>query len=243
MTAGEVHPFDPGGAGELPGTLPIFPLSGALLLPGGRLPLNVFEPRYLRMVEAALAGNRMIGMVQPLAVEEPEAAAFAAQLGHEAPGGEDAGNGPVFRVGCVGRIVAFSETDDGRFLITLRGVARFDVGEELAMRDGYRRVRPVFRGYEADLERQAPSLDRERLLTALTAYFERQGIDADWDTIKTAPDAHLVTSLAMVCPFSVTEKQALLEEPDSTARARAMTSMLEMAILGGESAPGSSRRQ
>jgi len=232
----DTNPFDPR-PDELPATLPIFPLPGVLLLPGGRLPLNVFEPRYLTLVRTALAEARMIGMVQPADSESPEGGAFACQTAGEAGGEGDAasdpGSAPVYRVGCAGRIVSFSETKDGRFLITLRGVARFRIAREHPTREGVRRVAPAFDQYLADLKPHRPRFDRTRLLEALAGYFEQQGIEADWDAISNAPDCHLVTSLAMVCPFSAGEKQALLEAPDITLRAQAMTSMLEMAILGG----------
>ncbi|SDG11012.1 hypothetical protein SAMN05216241_105162 [Limimonas halophila] len=232
----DTNPFDPR-PDELPATLPIFPLPGVLLLPGGRLPLNVFEPRYLSLVRTALAESRMIGMVQPADEDCPERAAFEC-LPPEEAGGEgdpdaDPGSGPVYRVGCAGRIVSFSETKDGRFLITLRGVTRFRIEREYPTRGGVRRVVPAFDRYLADLKPQQPKFDRVRLLEALAGYFEQQGIEADWDAIQQAPDCHLVTSLAMVCPFSSGEKQTLLEAPDITMRAQAMTSMLEMAILGG----------
>jgi len=232
----DTNTFDPR-PHELPATLPIFPLAGVLLLPGGRLPLNVFEPRYLALVRTALSESRMIGMVQPVDGDCPEGSAFDCQEAGEAGGQDDpetdTGSGPVYRVGCAGRIVSFSETKDGRFLITLRGVARFRVAHEHPTRDGVRHVTPEFDQYLADLQPQRPAFDRTRLLEALACYFEQQGIEADWNAIKDAPDCHLVTSLAMVCPFSPGEKQTLLEAPDITMRAEAMTTMLEMAILSG----------
>lgn len=209
---------------ELPAELPIFPLPGVLLLPGGRLPLNIFEPRYLAMTRAALAGPRLIGMIQP----REEAA--------------DVGAASTFPVGCAGRVVAFSETDDGRYLITLAGVARFRLAAELApAAEGFRRVRPDFAPYRGDLE-PAPAesgIDRPALVAALKRYFERNDLSADWSAVEKAPDERLVTSLAMLCPFAPAEKQVLLEAPTLLARAQAMTAILQMGAheAGGESRP------
>lgn len=208
------NPFDPS-FDQLPETIPVFPLTGALLLPGGKLPLNIFEPRYLNMVQDALAGPRLIGMVQPLP---------------EAPDGIPP---PLYRTGCAGRITSFSETDDGRLLITLTGLCRFQVGEELATMRGYRRVIAQWSGFQADLAEPAPAaeaVDRDRLGRALKAYFKHQGISANWDAIAQAPDDRLVTSLAMICPFSASEKQALLEAPDRSGRAEMLLALIEMAV-------------
>lgn len=236
------HPFDPD-YDTLPGELPIFPLSGVLLLPGGRLPLNIFEPRYLHMVRDALKNQRMIGMVQPAVDDADQTARFgsfeveddeeAAYTTTEPQGTRfDAGAAPVYRTGCAGRIVSFSETDDGRYLVTLKGLLRFRIQEELALKDGYRRVIPDYRPFADDLTpEQAAQFDRDRLLEALTYYFTQQGIEADWDAIREASNERLVTSLAMVCPFSSAEKQALLEAPDASRRAETMTTILEMAVL------------
>jgi hypothetical protein len=241
------HPFDPD-YDELPGELPIFPLSGVLLLPGGRLPLNIFEPRYLNMIRDALSSKRMIGMVQPAVddadqtarfgsfeVEDDEEAAYTTtEPGTADTRGTrfDAGAAPVYRTGCAGRIVSFSETDDGRYLVTLKGLLRFRIREELALTDGYRRVIPDYAPFSDDLTpEQAAYFDRDRLLEALTYYFTQQGIEADWDAIREASNERLVTSLAMVCPFSSAEKQALLEARDASQRAETMTTILEMAVL------------
>jgi Lon protease-like protein len=201
-------------ARPLPASLPIFPLPGVLLLPRGRLPLNIFEPRYLAMIDDALAGDRLIGMIQPT---EPESRAK---------------NPPVFKTGCAGRIVSFAE-DGPRYLITLAGTSRFDIAEEFATTRGYRRVVPDWTPYPADLiEPAAVAIDRIRLLAGLKAYFKLSGISVDWPTIETAPDARLVTSLAMICPFGTAEKQALLQASDLTERASILTSLVEMAALG-----------
>ncbi|MBX6323334.1 MAG: LON peptidase substrate-binding domain-containing protein [Rhodospirillaceae bacterium] len=213
-------PFDPDFE-ALPAELPVFPLPGVLLLPRGRLPLNIFEPRYLAMTRAALAGPRLIGMIQPAEEERPGAPP------------------PRLRpLGCAGRMVSFSETEDGRYLIVLKGLIRFAVAAELEMVDGYRRVVPDFAPFRADLEPDRGAIDRPRLLAALKAYFTAQGIGADWAAVESAEDERLVTSLAMICPFGAGEKQALLEAPDLAARGRMMVSLLEMAAF--DSGPPSS---
>lgn len=217
------NPFEPPFE-QLPETLPIFPLAGVLLLPGGRLPLNIFEPRYLAMTFDALAGHRMIGLVQPL-----RPGGFA---GDGRP--EPAGAPPVHGVGCAGRIVQFAETDDGRLMVTLAGVCRFEAGEELAPHAGYRRVIPRFGRFRADLDHdsEAVEIDRPRLTAALQAFFRAKNLSADWDVVAKASDTNLVTSLSMVCPFGPAEKQALLEAEDSTARGKLLVAFLEMGAFG-----------
>jgi Lon protease-like protein len=214
-------PDTPKSAG-LPRLLPIFPLPGVLLLPGGRLPLNIFEPRYLAMVRDALAGDRMIGMVQPCAPAE------------------DVGAARIYGIGCAGRITAFSETPDGRNLITLTGVIRFEAGRELPAIDGYRRIAVDFGRFLDDLADDdldhADGIDREYLLSTLGAYFDATGIEGDWAAIKETGDAPLVTSLAMICPFDGAEKQALLEAMTLRERVAAMTMMMELAVHGGDGA-------
>jgi uncharacterized protein len=210
------------GAIALCETLPIFPLPGVLLLPRGQLPLNIFEPRYLAMTRDALAGDRLIGMVQP---SDP----------HQSL----AGSPPVYPTGCAGRITSFSETEDGRFLITLTGLCRFRIATELPLEKGYRRVAPQWDEFARDLRSgRGPEFDRERLIRGLRAYFERHQIKAEWDAISSVPGERLVTSIAMVCPFEPSEKQALLEAPDLEARAQLLTAIVEMAVLdrssGGE---------
>ena len=202
------------GGTALPSILPIFPLTGVLLLPRGRLPLNIFEPRYLAMTRDALASERVIGMVQP---SDPRVAAD---------------NPPVYPTGCAGRITSFSETDDGRFLIGLTGVSRFRIREELPLLRGYRRVVPDWREFTRDLESEGqPGFDRDRLLRGLRTYFQHHKIEADWDAITSVPGERLVTSIAMVCPFEPNEQQALLEAPDLDERARLLTAIIEMAAL------------
>ena len=202
------------GGTALPAILPIFPLTGVLLLPRGRLPLNIFEPRYLAMTRDALAGERLIGMVQP---SDPAASAS---------------NPPVYPTGCAGRITSFSETDDGRFLITLTGTSRFRIREELPLLEGYRRVVPDWHEFARDLgNEEEPSFDRERLLRGLKGYFQQHQISADWDAITSVSGERLVSSIAMICPFDPSEKQALLEATDLVERARLLTTIVEMAVM------------
>ncbi|UEM03512.1 LON peptidase substrate-binding domain-containing protein [Skermanella rosea] len=207
------NPFDPS-FDQLPEIISIFPLTGVLLLPRGKLPLNIFEPRYLAMTDDALSGNRMIGIIQP---SDPLSRASAP---------------PVYPIGCAGRITSFSETDDGRYLITLTGVCRFEVVRELPIVRGYRRVTASWERFADDLAEPGPALfDRARLVEGLRTYFKIQGISANWDAIEATPDERLVTSLAMICPFEPSEKQALLECGTLSERASMMIAIIEMAVL------------
>jgi Lon protease-like protein len=203
---------------DLPREIAVFPLTDALLLPQGRLPLNIFEPRYLALTLDALAEGRMFGMIQPNpAAERP---------GLHGPG--------LYRVGCLGRLSSFSETEDGHLLITLTGIIRFRAAAELAMRRGYRRVRADYTGFADDLDLEArPPLDRERLERSLRAYFRAKGIDANWQAVKETPDAALVTTLCMICPFDPREKQALLEAATLDERAAMLLALIEMGAHGG----------
>lgn len=207
-------------AASLPEIIPIFPLTGVLLLPRGRLPLNIFEPRYLAMTKDALGGERLIGMVQP---SEP-------QDDNRGRGG--APNPPVYPVGCAGRITAFAETDDGRYMITLTGVSRFRIKEELPLLSGYRRVVTDWTPYARDREPSSEAdFDRERFARALKSYFTQRQISADWEAIEKAPAEHLLTSIAMLCPFAPSEKQALLEAADIEERGRLLVALIEMAMI------------
>ena len=201
-------PFD-----NLPMQLPVFPLEGVLLLPRGQLPLNIFEPRYLAMVNDALCRDRMIGMVQPT-------------------GNPSTRDGmDIFKTGCAGRITQFQETDDGRYLITLTGVCRFTVAEEIGFQQGYRRVRPDWSGFRRDLEKPTSlDLDRSHLTDLLKHYFTINELSMDWDLIDAIADESLLTALAMICPLSPPEKQALLEAPCCRTRASLFISLLEIAV-------------
>jgi Lon protease-like protein len=207
----------PAGPVALPAEIAVFPLPGALLLPQGRLPLNIFEPRYLAMTQDSLAAGRMFGMIQP------------------DPGAPRGPNGPgLYRIGCLGRLTSFAETDDGRMLITLTGMTRFQVAEELDMRRGYRRVRADYGPFLADLDASPPvsAIDRPALLAALRPFFKARGIEANWDAVEQTSDPMLVLTLAMICPFDVPEKQALLEAATPTDRAAMLIALLQMGAHG-----------
>lgn len=195
---------------DLPDVLPIFPLNDVLLLPRGELPLNIFEPRYVAMINAALATpHRLIGIIQPQA---------------QGPHG-------LYTTGCAGRISSFSETDDGRYLITLSGICRFDVTTEIETKDGYRRITTNFRPYLRDMDHCGTlNLDRARLLVLLKDYFKAQGISCRWESVKNAADEPLMTALAMTCPLSRSEKQALLEAPCPVTRAAMFLDILGLAV-------------
>jgi len=214
---------------DLPAEIAVFPLPGALLLPRARLPLNIFEPRYLAMTEDALGNGRVFGMIQPQ------------------PGGARSPAGPgLYTVGCLGRLSSFAETEDGRFLITLTGVIRFRVAEELAPVRGYRRVRADYRPYRGDLDlgEDGPAVDRAALIGALRPFFRARGIDVNWDSVERTSDEMLVLTLCMVCPFEVPEKQALLEAETAEARAQMLIALLQMGAhggAGGEDAPAGRR--
>jgi Lon protease-like protein len=210
--------MDEAAAKPFPEIIPIFPLTGVLLLPRGKLPLNIFEPRYLAMTREALGGERLIGMVQP---SDP------------APRGQGGGmNPPVYPTGCAGRITTFSETDDGRYLITLTGVSRFRITDELPLLSGYRRVKAKWTSFAHDLNPVSDAdFDRERLTRGLRGFFTQRQIQADWDAIDKAPGEHLVTSISMLCPFAPSEKQALLEAADLNERAQLLSALVEMATI------------
>ena len=202
---------------ELPVAIPVFPLGGALLFPRTVLPLNIFEPRYLTMVDAALVGHRLIGMIQPAGIVSPTSPS-------------DTGSPDLAEVGCAGRITSFQETDDGRYLIALTGVTRFRLREEIKHDGPYRIVRADWEMFAADLDRQ-PALDdsvRTRLVEALQAYLERGGLKADWTAVQEAPVDALINSLSAGCPFTNPEKQALLEARTLEDRCAALITLLQM---------------
>ncbi|MDE2466393.1 MAG: LON peptidase substrate-binding domain-containing protein [Alphaproteobacteria bacterium] len=204
---------------DLPSTLAVFPLTGAVLLPRGQLPLNIFEPRYLAMVDAALAGNRLIGMVQPV---EHESQTLTPQL---------------CAVGCAGRLTGFRETDDGRYLITLTGICRFHVADEAKVTTPFRQITADYLSFAADLSPPAETgaFPRTRLVSALKTYLAHRDMQADWESMANAPAEALVNALAMLCPFEPAEKQALLEAVDWTERVKTLIALLEMS---GRDAPG-----
>lgn len=194
---------------DLPGEIPIFPLPGVLLLPRGQLPLNIFESRYLSMVDDALKSNRLIGMIQPR---------------------ED---GALYHVGCAGRITGWQETADGRYEIVLTGVSRFRLEAELEQRSLYRRAKVAWQDFAPDLKKMdCLDMDRDRLKANLKRYFEKQGLTCSWDAVDLAADDKLITALAMVCPFDAKEKQALLEVPCCKERAKLFMGLLEMECCG-----------
>jgi hypothetical protein len=201
---------------DLPEVIPLFPLDGALLLPGGVLPLRIFEPRYLNMVDDAMAGGRMIGMIQTGPGPERERPHLA-------------------RVGCAGRITSYSETGDGRYLIALTGVCRFALGEELDLPSPYRQLRADWRDYEADLaDDEEIEFDRAPLMTLLRRFLDAKGLGIEWETVTTAPAPALVNSLSMALPFAPAEKQALLEARTLGERREALEVLLRIdAALGG----------
>lgn len=204
----------------LPEILPIFPLAGVLLLPRGSLPLNIFEERYLAMTNDTLkSDHRMIGMIQPTGADDAESIVAAGRNGPE-----------LFRTGCAGRLIQFAETRDRRYMVTLVGISRFRIAEELPLMRGYRRVHPDWSPFEGDLEDEymRGQFDRERLLAALKQYFKTHNIDPNWKAIGEMGERMLVTSLSMGCPFNPSEKQALLEATDLPARAEVLTTLLEI---------------
>ncbi len=202
---------------DLPHSLPLFPLTGAVLLPRGALPLNIFEPRYLEMVDYALTGDRLIGMIQP---SESEDKVLKPALS---------------RVGCAGKIVSFRETEDNRYLITLQGLCRFRLTGEMESTTPWRAGFCDFAPFAGDLAQLGDEeFPRERLLAALKAYLTHRDMKADWKSVMTAPGEALVNALAMMCPFDPAEKQALLEAPGFQERASTLMALLEM---GGEAGP------
>ena len=204
---------DQGLLSGLPTRFPVFPLTGAILLPNGNLPLNIFEPRYLQMVKDVERGEKIIGMIQP-----------SGTLSDDQPS--------LYPVGCVGRISSFESTDDGRYLITLTGVCRFEVVEELTVATPYRQVVASFERWQNDMQ-PAVAEDglRPCLTEALKRYFAVHDISVDWEQIELAPLSGLLTSLAMICPFEPSEKQALLETPDMDQLGKTLVSLLQMGIL------------
>ncbi len=208
------------GPGDLPEVISVFPLPGALLLPRGQLPLNIFEPRYLAMIDDALRdGHRLIGMIQP----------------DQAHPGNDA-KPKLYKVGCVGRITQIAESGDGRYVLQLTGVARFRIAEELAVSTDYRQCRVSYQPYLDDFvaRKGEDAVDRGRLLEALTAFLKANDLAADWEDIEKAPNEALVNALAMMSPYGAAEKQALLEAADLKTRAEILVALTEMELAKTE---------
>lgn len=197
---------------ELPEVIPLFPLTGAVLLPRGELPLNIFEPRYVAMIDAVIAGDRLVGVIQPLS------------------GGDGAAAPPLYRIGCAGRLTRFAETGDGRYLITLTGVARFRIGEELDSETPYRLFRVGYDGFDADLLPGAGenAVDRESMVAMLRTFAEYSKLEVDWASIDAAPTETLVNALAMMSPFGANEKQALVEAIDLKTRAETLVALAKL---------------
>ncbi|MEJ5081000.1 MULTISPECIES: LON peptidase substrate-binding domain-containing protein [unclassified Ochrobactrum] len=218
-------------ASDIPELVPVFPLKGALLLPGGQLPLNIFEPRYLEMIEDALSGKRIIAMIQPRindVEDEDDSDDFDETVKPE-----------LSQVGCLGRITAYSETGDGRVLITLQGICRFRVLEEVHSRRPYRQCRIA--PFLADLEAadDVGEIDREALLRAFKDYLEVHNLEADWDSISRAANDTLVNALSIMSPFGPAEKQALLEAADLKTRAATLIAITEMVLAKAKDDYGS----
>jgi Lon protease-like protein len=212
------------GPGDLADVIPVFPLPGALLLPRGQMPLNIFEPRYLAMVDDALrSGRRLIGMIQP----DPA---------HPGPENKPT----LFRIGCVGRLIQFAESGDGRYLIQLTGIARFRIDHELEVSTPYRQCRVSYMDFIGDFtaRKGEEEVDRGSLLRALSDFLKANDLKADWQGIENAPNEALVNALAMMSPYGTAEKQAMLEAPDLKARAEILIAVTEIElakkIAGGE---------
>lgn len=203
-------------ASDLPDTLPIFPLPGALLLPRSRLPLHIFEPRYLAMLDACMASqDRLIGMIQPRTVPE--------------------GEGPrLHAIGCAGRLTAFSETDDGRYMVTLTGISRFRVQAEVTDATPYRRARVRWDGFARDIgpAETDEGLERPAFLSLLKRYFSAVELSTEWNSLREAEDELLINALSMLCPFAPEERQALLEAPSLTTRRETLVMLMEFALRG-----------
>lgn len=206
-------------AADLPGTLAVFPLPGALLLPRARLPLHIFEPRYLAMLDDILkTPHRMIGMIQPI------------------PGPGDGDGDILHTVGCAGRVTAFSETDDGRYMITLTGISRFNISAEVEGFSFYRKCDVDWHGFDADLgpAEHDPEFNRDPFMKLLARYFEVQKLEIDWEPLRDAEDEMLINSLSMLCPFGPEDRQALLEATTLDARRKTLTTLFEIALFGGQ---------
>jgi Lon protease-like protein len=214
------------GPADVPQRIPVFPLSRAILLPRATLPLQIFEPRYLQMVDDVMSTSRVLGMIQPTGGEE------------ESPVSRTA---PLRRIGCAGRITSYEELDDGRLLISLSGIARFEVTEEVELAKPYRICTVSYERFLGDFAAGAgeEEVDRERLMSALKAYLQARDLKADWGAIAKTSTETLVNSLALVSPYGSEEKQALLEAADLKTRAETLVALAEMEMAAGNRGPGS----
>lgn len=212
---------------DLPQQIPVFPLRGVILLPRAVLPLSIYEPRYLSMLEDILSGDRIVGIVQPDRSEGEE----------ESPPGKAVSLRPV---GCAGRLTAFQELDDDRVLVTVTGVARFDLTKEVPTSKPYRLFQVSYDAFSHDFEVGAGEelVDRSNLLRVLRSYLEAHKLKADWRAILSAPSEYLVNSLSVVCPYGAEEKQALLEAKDLKTRAEVLMALAEMELASSESGSG-----
>lgn len=214
---------------DLPETVPLFPLTGALLLPAGNMPLNIFEPRYLAMIDDAVRTHRMIGMIQPRFDIDPPT--------------DETQEPPLCDVGCLGRITAFQESGDGRLMVNLAGVSRFRMMEEMPMKNGYRVAKVAgFTDDLSDSQEAARAVDRDGLLETFKAFLEANDMQADWEGVSEASNETLVNTLSMLSPYGPAEKQALLEAPDLKTRAETLVAMTEIA-LARDSTEGSTTLQ
>lgn len=200
---------------ELPGKIAVFPLGGVLLLPRGDLPLNIFEPRYIDMIDAALAADRVIGMIQPALDDRG-----------------DSDNPQLCSVGCLGRLTAFQESGDGRYLVSLTGLCRFDISEELPTTTRYRQCKVDYARFGDDLTPRLgeEAVNRKLLLSTFSRYLEAHNLQADWEGVNQAPNEALVTALSMMAPYGAREKQALLEARTLAERADMLVAMTEMSL-------------
>ena len=206
---------------NLPGLLPVFPLPSVLLLPGGRLPLNIFEPRYISMILDSLSEQRLIGIVQTrTAIEELVA-----------------DKAEVFNIGCLGRIVSFTESSDGRLLITLDGLCRFNLLEELEIRNGYRQFGVSFGKYKADMEDPEGFIERQEFGKLVKEYFDSENLNIDIGALDKIGDKKLLANLAMLCPFETPEKQALMEADNFNQMLEIMGALMKMSIYADISSP------
>ncbi|WP_308915846.1 LON peptidase substrate-binding domain-containing protein [Jannaschia sp. LMIT008] len=203
---------------DLPDTIPVFPLPGALLLPRARLPLHIFEPRYLQMIEDCLkTPQRLIGMVQPRAKPRKDGRALNT-------------------IGCAGRLTQFSETEDGRYMVTLSGVSRYRITSEVEGFAPYLKAEVDWTGFERDTGKAEvdEGFDRPAFLDLLRRYFEAQSLSTDWESLEDAEEELLVNSLAMLCPFESEEKQALLEAPSLATRRETLVTLMEFGLRSGD---------